>query len=58
MSQATATAMAFFRMLKENRDKMTKQQFKTLKGQCFSGDVESAYRGFAKIMQRREKNHG
>ena len=52
MNQSNATAVAFLKLLKKNKDKLTVQQFRTLKGQAYSGDIESAYRGLQKIMQK------
>lgn len=52
MNQSNATAFGFLKVLKQHRDKMTQQQFRTLKGQAYSGDIESAYRGLQKIMQK------
>lgn len=40
------------RLLKANRFQLTKQQFKTLKGQCLAGDVEGAKKGFFKIIRK------
>ena len=40
------------KFLKSNRNKLTTQQFKTLKGQCLAGNVEAARRGFDKITSR------
>ena len=42
------------KLLKENRDKLTPQQYKTLRGQCLAGDVDGAIKGFYKLMRRRE----
>lgn len=50
MNQSNATAVAFLKLLKKNKDKLTVQQFRTLKGQAFSGDIASAHRGFQNIV--------
>ena len=44
----------FWRDLKANRQKMTKQQYRTLKGQAVSGKVLDATRkGLQKVLKRR-----
>ena len=43
----------FWRDLKANRQKMTKQQYRTLKGQAVSGKVLDARKGLQKILKRR-----
>lgn len=39
--------------IKNNRHKLTPQQWRVLKGQCLSGDIEGAKKGFKKILDRR-----
>lgn len=39
--------------LKACRDRLTKQQYKTLKGQILAGDGDGAMRGLRKILTRR-----
>lgn len=39
----------------ENRHRLTRQQFKTLKGQCLAGNPEAALKGLNKIIGR-DKN--
>ena len=39
--------------IKSNKHKLTPQQWRVLKGQCLSGDVEGAKKGFKKILDRR-----
>lgn len=43
-------------MLKKQRssNNITKQQYKTFKGQVLSGDVLGATKGLAKLMKRKE----
>lgn len=42
-----------FRLLKANKYKLTKQQYKTIKGQIIKGDVEGARKGiFACLLKR------
>ncbi|WP_295218064.1 hypothetical protein [Ruminococcus sp.] len=43
----------FWRDLKANRQKMTKQQYRTLKGQAASGKVMDARKGLQKVLKRR-----
>ena len=38
--------------LKSNRDKLTQQQFRTLKGQIYAGDTYGAERGIEKLLNR------
>lgn len=43
----------FMEQLKSNKVKLTRQQFKTLKGQAIAGDVDAAQKGLNKLMNRR-----
>ncbi len=43
------------RNIKNNRHKLTPQQWRTLKGQCLSGDVEGAKKGFENILKNNNK---
>ena len=43
----------FWRNLKANRQKMTKQQYRTLKGQAVSGKVLDTRKGLQKVLKRR-----
>lgn len=38
--------------LKACRDRLTKQQYKTLKGQILAGDSEGAMKGLRRLLQR------
>ena len=51
--EAYVKAQDFLRTLKDNRPKLTRQQFSTLRGQALSGDVEGAYTGFNRLMLER-----
>ena len=42
------------KLLKAHRDRLTAQQYKTLRGQCIAGDIDGAIKGFYKIMRRCE----
>ena len=41
------------KLFEKNKSKLTPQQFKTLRGQCLSGDIEGAIKGFNRLMRRR-----
>ena len=43
----------FWRDLKANRQKMTKQQYRTIKGQAIKGNIDAARKGMLRIQQRR-----
>lgn len=43
----------FWRELKANRPYMTKQQYRTIKGQAAKGQVMDARKGMKKVMMRR-----
>jgi hypothetical protein len=49
MAQINFKALAH---LKEHREKLTKQQYKTLRGQIFSGNADGAMRGLRKLLER------
>jgi len=40
-----------FKTLKTHKNKLTKQQFKTFKGQILSGDIQGFYKGLNKLLQ-------
>lgn len=42
----------FMKRLKTKRDVLTRQEFRTLKGQAINGDVDGASRGLDKLMRR------
>lgn len=39
--------------LKHHRDKLTRQQYKTLRGQVLAGDPDGAMRGLRKLLQNK-----
>lgn len=41
--------------IEKNKTKISKQQYKTLRGQCLAGDVEGALKGLEKILRRKEQ---
>ena len=43
----------FWRKLKQQRSNMTKQQYRTIKGQAVSGKVLDARKGLQKVLKRR-----
>nr|DAU28794.1 MAG TPA: hypothetical protein [Caudoviricetes sp.] len=43
----------FWRELKQHRNNMTKQQYRTIKGQAVKGNMDAARRGMLRIQQRR-----
>lgn len=43
----------FIRTLESNQKNLTRQQFRTIKGQAFAGDIEGARKGLYKLLERR-----
>jgi hypothetical protein len=43
----------FMKMLKANQKNLTRQQFRTIKGQAFAGDIKGAEKGLYKLLERR-----
>lgn len=39
-------------VIKAHKDKLTRQQFRTLKGQCRAGDIDGALKGLSRILGR------
>ena len=39
--------------LKANRRNLTRQQYRTIKGQAFAGDIRGAEKGLYKLLERR-----
>lgn len=44
--------------IERNKDRISKQQYKTLRGQCLAGDVEGALKGLEKILQKKRERKG
>jgi hypothetical protein len=42
----------FLKILKSERRKLTKQEYKTLRGQALAGDVDGAIKGLDKCLTR------
>ncbi len=40
--------------IERNKSKISKQQYKTLRGQCLAGDVDGALKGLEKILRKKE----
>ena len=49
---------AAYRTIREYRDKLTRQQVKTLVGQIKAGQADAAMNGLAKILDRRGGGRG
>ena len=47
----------FITCLKKYRDRLSKQQLKTLRGQALSGNLSGAKKGLTKLL-RKEKSYG
>lgn len=43
----------FMKILKCNKHNLTCQQFRTIKGQAFAGDIAGAKKGLNKLLERR-----
>ena len=39
-------------VIKAHKDKLTRQQLRTLKGQCRAGDIDGALKGLHRILRR------
>ena len=48
------TDVTFWRDLKASRPMLTKQQYRTIKGQAIKGNVMAARKGLQRIQQRRQ----
>ncbi len=43
----------FMKTLKANQKNLTRQQYRTIKGQAFAGDIKGAEKGLYKLLERR-----
>ncbi|WP_196809836.1 hypothetical protein [Butyrivibrio sp. MB2005] len=43
----------FLRALKKKKNKMSAQEYRTLKGQALKGDINAASKGMSKVVRRR-----
>ena len=50
----STTDVTFWRELKASRPMLTKQQYRTIKGQAVKGNVMAARKGLQKVQQRRQ----
>lgn len=41
------------KLIDKNKNRLTEQQYKTLRGQCLSGDISGAIKGFYRLMRKR-----
>ena len=44
------------KLIDKNKDRLTKQQYRTLRGQCLAGDIDGAIKGFYRLMRKRGGN--
>lgn len=47
----------FMKKLKNNRPFLTKQQYRTIKGQALSGDIDGAQKGLNSLLRRCAYEH-
>lgn len=47
--------MNIYQILKKHKDQLTKQQYKTLKGQVRAGDTQGAIKGLNKLLNKQSK---
>lgn len=52
MKRKTGLA-AFMDILNANKENLTRQQYRTIKGQAFAGDIRGAEKGLYKLLDRR-----
>lgn len=43
-----------WKVLKENKQHLTKQQYKTIKGQIIAGDIDGARKGLQRLLNRQK----
>ena len=48
---------SFMKKLKNNRPYLSKQQYRTIKGQALSGDIDGAQKGLNSLLRRYEYEH-
>lgn len=51
MAKRYRAAQSFVFILNQSRRSLTAQQYKTLKGQALSGDIEGAWRGLKRLLR-------
>lgn len=47
-----------WKLLKDSRKYLTKQQYRTIKGQIIAGDIEGARKGLRRLLRNRGVNDG
>lgn len=47
------TLNVFLKHLKKQRERLTTQQYKTIRGQALAGDIDGANKGLYKLLERR-----
>lgn len=52
-----AIADSMLRLLQKYRNRLTTQEYKTLRGQIFAGDADGALRGLKKTLERKARAH-
>ena len=57
-ANAYVKANRFLSMLKKHVYEITPQEYRTLRGQAISGDLEGAQKGLLKILGRTDRPHG
>lgn len=45
----------FIKTLKANKKNITRQQFRTIRGQAYAGDINGARKGLYKLLDRKVK---
>ena len=45
----------FMKTLKANKKNITRQQFRTIRGQAYAGDINGARKGLYKLLDRKVK---
>ena len=48
---------SFMKKLKNNRPFLTKQQYRTIKGQALAGDIDGAQKGLNSLLRRYAYEH-
>lgn len=51
----SAVDVSFWKELKSSRPMLTKQQYRTIKGQAVKGNVHEAHRGLQRIQRRQHR---
>lgn len=44
------------KFIDKNKHRLTRQQYKTIRGQCRAGDIDGAIKGFNRIIRRAEQS--